>query len=417
MKLILFAFGSRGDVQPLIALGRGLQGAGFEVALAAGTNFEAWIRREGLGYEAITVDIEAEMQQEQGVEWLSGSTNPRQELNNMKRMADSIAPKVADDIMRILHTGDVFISGLMTAEPLAAAAQRYGKRHIFAPLSPFAVTRSGQAGLQSLLPNRHSALNLWWGYLVQRLLFYALSTPSQVLHARMGLPPATAADLMRALNRANTVLGVSRLVTPPPPDWDAHIVTTGYWFLPAPAQWQPSPALAHFLASGPPPVYVGFGSMSARSPQQTLSIILDALKQSGQRGIILRGWAGLRADDVPPDVFVLYEAPHAWLLPQMSAIVHHGGSGTTGAGLRAGVPSCVVWHIGDQKYFGQRVHDLGAGPALLSRPTLTAEGLASAIRQMVSDRVMQSRAAEVGERIRAEDGVAAAVQAITRWLS
>ncbi len=417
MRIVLFGFGSRGDVQPLIALGQGLQAAGCDVAVAAGINFQGWITQHGLGFEPVHVDIEAYMQMDIGQEWLgNSSSNPRRELQNMKRMADGIANIVADDILRMADRADVFISGVLTVEALAALAQARGKRHLVALLAPFAPTRSGAAGLQALFPRAESAVNRWWGYFIELMLFSALRGPSDALRARLGLPRATRGGFLRAWNRTPTVIGASPQIVPPPPDWGAHIHVTGYWFLNDAAGWQPSPALAAFLNAGAPPVYIGFGSMSNRDPQGTTQTIIAALQAAGQRGVIYSGWAGLRAADLPPNIFLLDYAPHDWLFPRMAAVIHHGGAGTTGAGLRAGVPSAVVAHIGDQLYWGRRLHELGVGAAPLRRHQLTADRLAATITALTSSPAMQQRAAALGAVVRAEDGVSRAVAAISRAL-
>lgn len=418
MRIVLFGFGSRGDVQPLIALGKGLQAAGYDVAIAAGINFQGWIAEHGLGFEPIHIDIEAYMQMDVGKEWLGNSRSGLDELRNMKRMADGAAPAIADDIARIVASADVFISGLMTIEALAAAAQARGKRHLVGLLAPVAPTRSGAAGMQALFPRADSILNRWQCYFIELMLFNVLRAPSDQVRARLGLPRATRGDFLRAWNQTPTLLGVSPLVTPPPPDWGAHIHVTGYWFLSGAAHWQPSPALDAFLRAGPPPVYIGFGSMSNRDPQGTTQTMIAALKAAGQRGIINSGWGGLRAENLPPDVFLLDYAPHDWLFPRMAAVVHHGGAGTTGAGLRAGVPSAVVAHIGDQWYWGRRIHELGVGAAPLRRHRLNADRLAALISAMTGAGApaMRRQAAALGERIRAEDGVSRAVQVISRLL-
>jgi UDP:flavonoid glycosyltransferase YjiC (YdhE family) len=184
---------------------------------------------------------------------------------------------------------------------------------------------------------------------------------------------------------------------------------TGYWFLDPAADWTPPSALVEFLATGPPPVYVGFGSMGNQSPEETADLVVQALLQAGQRGIILSGWSGLRTAEKPDSVFMLDSAPFSWLFPRVAAVVHHGGAGTMAAGLRAGVPSIVVPFFGDQPYWGQRVVELGVGPQPIPRRRLTAERLAKAIQQAVSDQPMRQRATELGARIRAEDGVGRAV--------
>lgn len=417
MRILMLAFGSRGDVQPIIALGQGLQRAGHAVAIAAGINFQTWIEREGLAFEPFHIDIEAAMQTDLGKEWLGNSSgNPMKELQQMRQMTQTHAAQVAEDLLRMAERADVYLSGFLTVEIMATLAQVFGKRHAVTLLSPVAPTRSGAAGMQAMLPTSDHLLNRWWGYVIEAMLYTVLQPPSKALRTRLNMPLATRAEFMQALNRTPTMLGVSPLVVPPPPDWGAHIRTTGYWFHSAPEGYAPSPALDAFLDSGDPPVYIGFGSMSNRDPQGTTRLMIEALRKVGRRGILHSGWAGLHAEDLPPDMFLLDYAPHDWLFPRMAAVVHHGGAGTTGAALRAGVPSLIIAHMGDQPYWGRRVHELGAGAAPIRRHRLTADRLADAIGTMTTDRAMQSRAAALGERIRAEDGVGAAVHALGETL-
>jgi UDP:flavonoid glycosyltransferase YjiC (YdhE family) len=149
--------------------------------------------------------------------------------------------------------------------------------------------------------------------------------------------------------------------------------------------------------------------MSHRKPEETAQLVLQALAQAKQRAILLSGWSGLQEIEVPDSVFTIDSIPHAWLFPRVSAVVHHGGAGTTAAGLRAGVPSVVIPFFGDQPFWGQRVAQLGVGPAPIPRKRLTAERLAQAIHQAVTDPAMRQRATNLGCRIRAEDGIARAV--------
>ncbi|HEX2036809.1 MAG TPA: glycosyltransferase, partial [Chloroflexota bacterium] len=216
--------------------------------------------------------------------------------------------------------------------------------------------------------------------------------------------------------------GYSRLVVPRPPDWPPDWHVTGYWALDsatAVPPWEPPAALAAFLDAGPPPVYVGFGSMAPRSAGHLTEAALQALRATGQRGILASGWAGLGAASgaaLPPEVFRIQEAPHDWLFPRMAAVVHHGGAGTTAAGLRAGVPAVVTPVFGDQPFWGQRVAALGAGPRPVPMRQVTAERLAGAIHQATTDARMRATAAGLGRRLRAEDGVAQAVRAVEQHL-
>jgi UDP:flavonoid glycosyltransferase YjiC (YdhE family) len=190
---------------------------------------------------------------------------------------------------------------------------------------------------------------------------------------------------------------------------------TGYWFLEPRDEWTPPPALEAFLEAGSPPVYVGFGSMSSRDPEETADLVMEALARTGQRAVLLSGWSGLQKTDVPDSMFMLEPVPFAWLFPRVAAVVHHGGAGTTAAGLRAGVPSVVIPFFGDQFFWGACVTRLGAGPEPVPRKKLTAERLANAIQQAVSDPTVAERAADVGAKIRAEDGVAGAVAVVEEF--
>ena len=152
--------------------------------------------------------------------------------------------------------------------------------------------------------------------------------------------------------------------------------------------------------------------MANRSPRQTTRLVSEALERSGQRGVLATGWGGLERTDMPANLFALDAVHHAWLFPRVSAVVHHGGSGTTGAGLRAGVPSLLVPHIGDQPFWAQRVTELGVGPRSIPRRQLTARRLADAITDAVTDTGMQARALALGKRIRAEDGIGKAIEII-----
>lgn len=412
MRVLMYGFGSRGDVQPLIALGRGLQGAGYTVSLAAGKNFEGWVKEYGLGFEPIPVDVEALMQSDVGTAWSDGSShNGRAELQNMKRMVEVAGPPVGEMVTGLIDKYDTFISGVLTVELFATVAAVCGKKHVIGLLAPWAPTRRGAAGLQAPLPHADSLINYGMGYMIEMLMAGVLRAPSVELRERLKLPKPTTRGFMRAWNQTPTLTGVSPLVTPPAPDWGKHIHVTGYWFLDAPEGYAPPPALQAFLDAGAPPVYIGFGSMGSSDPEGTLKVMLGALEKSGQRGVIHSGWAGLAADKLPANVFLLNGVPHDWLFPRMAAVVHHGGAGTTGAGLRAGVPSMAVPHLGDQVYWGRRIHELGAGAAPIRRHLLTAETLGGAISQMVTDGDMRTRAAALGERIRAEDGVGNAVRA------
>jgi sterol 3beta-glucosyltransferase len=190
--------------------------------------------------------------------------------------------------------------------------------------------------------------------------------------------------------------------------------TVGYWTLHTPAGWSPPPELAAFLAAdGPPVVAIGFGSMASVDPALLTELVRGAVRDAGVRAVLIAGWGGLAALRDDAEVLAIDAVPHDWLFPRVAAVVHHGGAGTTGASLRAGTPTVVVPFAMDQPFWGGRVAALGVGPAPIPRARLTRARLADALRLAVGDAAMRARAADLGRRIREEDGVGEAVRHLT----
>ena len=223
----------------------------------------------------------------------------------------------------------------------------------------------------------------------------------------LGLAPSRHDDRLHGVP-VPRLYGFSPSVVPKPADWDRNSEITGYWFLDD-EEWLPSPSLQGFLQAGPPPVYVGFGSMPLAGPVRTTAMVVEALAMAGQRGILASGWSGLAAAPLAEHAYMLDAAPHDRLFPHVRAVVHHGGAGTTAAGLRAGKPTVICPFFGDQPFWGRRVADLGVGPAPIAFKHLTVAGLVEAITSAVDDDVMRRRAERLGAALRAEDGVGTAV--------
>jgi UDP:flavonoid glycosyltransferase YjiC (YdhE family) len=210
--------------------------------------------------------------------------------------------------------------------------------------------------------------------------------------------------------------GYSPHLVPKPPDWGDNHHVTGFWFFGATPGWAPPPGLEDFLAAGPPPVYVGFGSMHNRDAAAVTALVHEALGRAGQRGVLYTGWGGLREVPRSDRVFAVGAVPHDWLFPRVAAAVHHGGAGTVAASLRAGVPSVLVPFMADQPFWARRVFALGAAPPPVPRKRLTAERLTAAIHAAVTDPAIRRNAADLGGKVRAEDGVDRAVEMFERYV-
>ena len=360
----------------------------------------------GYGFDfAPTIDMEAIMQSESG--------NPRKELTYMKDLLREHGEQMLHPIHTHVQDADLLISGFVSESFVQAVSEKYSIRQINAALQPYLPTRSGAASIAPLIASSQSVLNRWMGQLAERILWSVASETANNLRSKtLHLPIHTAASYTRVKHQIPTIQGFSRYVVPPALDWDKNVFTTGYWFLNEKENWQPSSDLIGFLQAGEAPIYIGFGSMSSSRPEQTVEMIVAALAKTGQRGIISSGWSKSPPINLPGTIMMLDKAPHDWLFPRMAGVVHHGGAGTTAAGLWAGVPTMIIPHMSDQPYWGRRVYELGVGTKPIPRHKLTVDSLAHGIGTLVSDQKIKTEAAVLGEKIRAEKGVENAVEII-----
>lgn len=404
MHIVLVATGTRGDVQPIIALGLGLKAAGHHIRIVAGSNFVQWI--ESFGLEAYpTMDMEALMRSEAGISWVE-SANQRQQLRAMKTLLDTMGEPMSHDFIEGTRDADLIVGGFVSEPFMLSIQEKRGVPLVTAALQPYRPTRSGAASLVSVRPNTTSVFNRAFGWVGEQILWQTASHTSALVRRHLDLPPMTISDYRRAVRPIPALYGFSPAVVPPPNDVNAY--TTGYWFLDEP--FTPSDELVKFIQTDTSPVYFGFGSMSSSDPSRTLTLISETLKRVGRRGIIAQGWSGLNPSDLPDHIFLLDKAPHSWLFPQMAAVVHHGGAGTTGAGLRAGVPSLLIPHMGDQPYWAHRLPRIGVSVKAIPRKRLTVDLLTDRLSALLNDSGIRSRAAALGETIRAERGVENAVE-------
>jgi UDP:flavonoid glycosyltransferase YjiC (YdhE family) len=418
MRITIITLGSRGDIQPFIALGAGLQRAGYTITLATPTPFEALVRSYGLNYAPVRFDPQEFIKLPE-VQLLQ-----RQPLRRMlegRRVFAPIFERMFDDFWQASQGADAIIyypcaSGTQVGYD---CAEKLGVPVIVASLQPSSPTRAFPSFYMPYLPQLGGTYNRLTHFLYERRLWWNIRGWLTPWRKRvLGLPPLPSGGPFPQLRakRAPYLFGYSPLVIPKPSDWMPWQYVTGYWFLDAPADWQPPAALMQFLEAGPPPVYIGLGSTVIDDPAAFTKIALEALQRTGQRGILLAGWSELGADDLPDTVFRLDAAPFDWLFPRMAAIVHHGGAGTTSAALLAGVPSVFTPFDYDQGDWARLVVGLGVGVQAASIRQLNVDVLAAAIHTAISDQGLRARAAAFGEQIRAEDGVGQAVAIMKQYV-
>jgi len=417
MRIAIITIGSRGDVQPYIALGQGLIKAGHTVRLATHQDFDVFVQSHGLEFWPIRGNSQ-EMMGSQERRDVVEKGNFIAIWKQMIRGAERAINEWMEDGLAACQGIDLLIAssvGLTVGVPVAE------KNHLpllQAHLFPTTPTRAFPSVLlPQTLPNLGGTFNLLSSHLILQLGWLgARPMLNRTRKKILDLPPYSFAEPSQASRSKGfpMLYGFSPSVIPAPSDWSADDHVTGYWFLDPADDWTPPPDLLNFLQAGSPPVYIGFGSMGSRKPAETTDLVLQALAQTQQRAILLSGWGGMQKTDLPASVCMVDSIPHAWLFPRVAAVVHHGGAGTTAAGLRAGVPSIVIPFTTEQAFWGRRVHDLGVGPAPIPRSKLTVDRLAQAIQAAVTNAAMRQRAAELGSKIQAEDGIANAVEIIQR---
>ncbi len=411
MEISIIASGSRGDVQPYVALGKGLKEVGYNVRVLTSDSFENLVTGAGLGFHSTGESVEEILQTD---EWrkVTESGNFLRILAKMQSEMKQRSGNMAKQLPDLLKGSDLIIAGTSIFGSYALA-EMMKIPIIQAYVFPFTPTSEFPSPLVPKLP-LGGAVNKLSFHVMRQMLWQTSKMSDTVTRKTFGLNKGSFWGPYRALAQSQmpVLYGYSPHVLARPSDWANNYHVTGYWFLDEPNDWTPPADLVEFLDAGDPPVYIGFGSMQSRNPEEAGQIALEALAISGQRGVIASGWGGLKAADVPNSVYMISSIPHSWLFPRMGAVVHHGGVGTTAAGLRAGIPSITVPFMGDQPFWGQRAADLGVGTQPIPRKKLNGKNLGAAIREAVSNAMMRQKADELGAKIRSEDGVAKAVAMI-----
>jgi len=413
VKISIISAGSRGDVQPYIALGVGLKNAGHEVRFLAPSDYETLANEQQLSFYNLGGNMQSVAQ---GLEGQLEQGNMLKIMSEMRGAASQLIGEATERSVIASKGSDLILGGLGALSIAITAAEALEIPYVPAFLYPFTPTSEFSNVLSPIRGERMPGwLNKATFFFAQQMMWQMFRSPdNHVRQARLGLERSGfwgPFSIFRN-NQIAVLYGYSKHVIPVPSDWHSSNHVTGYWFLEAAKDWHPPHSLLDFIEAGPPPVYIGFGSMVNEDPKETANMVMDALQRSGQRGIMGSGWGGIQQADLPNSIYIVGSVPHTWLFPRMSAVVHHGGVGTTAAGLRAGVPSIITPFFGDQPYWAHRVYQLGVGPKPIPKKRLDAEKLSRAITIALSDQTMRKKAAALGAKIGKEKGVTAAINVL-----
>jgi UDP:flavonoid glycosyltransferase YjiC (YdhE family) len=441
MNIVIQIVGSRGDVQPFIALGKVLLTYGHRVRLATHATFKSFVEDAGLEFFSIGGDpaeLMAFMVKNPGLmpgfdAVKSGEITKRRRgiqdillgcWRSCIEAGDGLGPPPkrhprnqpihASNYGLHDNTQKPFVADAIIANPPSFAhihiAEKMGiPLHMMftMPWSPTRAFPHPLANIQST--NTDTVMTSYMSYaLVEMMTWQGLGDVINNFREKaLDLEPISliwAPGMLTRLRIPYTYCWSPALI-PKPNDWPNSIDVAGFFFLNLASSFTPEPELAAFLRDGPPPVYIGFGSIVVDDPNALTSMIFEAVRLTGVRALVSKGWGGLGADsmDMPEGVFMLGNVPHDWLFKQVSAVCHHGGAGTSAAGIQAGKPTIVVPFFGDQPFWGAMVKRAGAGPDPIPYKELTAEKLAAAIKVCLEPNT-QERAQELGSKIREEQG-------------
>lgn len=421
MKILMITIGSRGDVQPYVALGKGLQAAGHWVTMCAPSSFESFIHNEGLAYAFMSNKLLELIDTDAGKEALEDTNGVIGSIKTVSKMLSQTMPMFKNMMHESWEAAQSFQPDLILYNSKALAAPHIGEKLsipvVLAILQPLVVPTTIFPAIG--MP----AVNLGGGYnkLTYQLIHAGYNSYSKVVNEfrknELGLEKAPKGSGILTMANGKTIPvfhAFSEHLVPRPADWPETAHINGYWYLQQENNWQPPADLLNFLAAGGAPIYIGFGSMAGRDPEKKARMVVQALQNAGLRGVIATGWGGLNAENLPEGIFKIESAPHDWLFPKMAAVVHHGGAGTTAAGLRAGKPTLICPFMGDQPYWGKLVAQRGVGVDPIPQKKMSVDKLTAAFLELKNNQEIRKNAAVLGEKLRAEDGLSETVSLIER---
>ncbi len=424
MDIFIVSLGSRGDVQPYLALAVRLQARGHRVLFSAPERFQGFVEEQDIAYAFMRDDFLQIMDTDIGKEVMEDGKGAWTAIKATLQLYRRLKPMVLSIIEDMWRAARDFQPGLIIAGSKGGLVEPVADILNCPLIYAMPVMQMVPTGEQPAV-----GFPLVFGKRYNRFSYSIVNTFMGLYLGWLNEFRARAGNLPRKPRRlkltqrmdgsfAPVLHCFSGHLCPRPNDWPEYAQVNGFWILDTQSHFVPPADLLKFLEAGDPPLYVGFGSISGKNPERTTRIIVEAVQNVGARCILATGWGGM-ADlgKLPDTVFRLQQVPHDWLFPRVAAVVHHGGAGTTAAGLRAGRPTLICPFFADQPFWGNQVHLAGAGPAPIPQKKLSVDRLTHALHTLLFDPSMRVRAAEIQQRLLNEDGLTSTAEFIESWTS
>ncbi|MER5808989.1 glycosyltransferase [Streptomyces sp. NPDC002033] len=404
MQVTLLVTGSRGDVQPFIALGTTLMSRGHSVVLATHGDFEKLVRESGLDFAELPGSPKDFLAHPALTEALQQGASLFTAARKVPRQTQEHIRLLASRIEEVCKGADLVVNSVLSRILFEDSGTSPWASLTWWPLNP--------TGRWPAMIAPQSRLGPLYNRLTHRMAGLLDWISIRGYRKDAGMPALPFGAPYRELGRDVPLLcPVTREMFTEPSDWPALSRFTGYWFWDR--EWSPSAELADFVESGGAPVSLSFGSIwPVHQPEKTLEKVLGVVRAHGRRLVLVGGGP----ENVPDDVFRVDDVHYPWLFPRSSAVIHHGGCNTTGEALRSGTPQVVVPTFADSPFWAAQVHRMGVSPQPIPFSKFTAERLDEALGTALTDQGMARRAASVGEAVRAEKGTEAAVDILEDWV-
>ncbi|QUH25278.1 glycosyltransferase [Serpentinicella alkaliphila] len=404
MKIRILTVGTRGDVQPFVALGGRLVQCGHEVTICTAVNFKEFVESNGVSFSPVRVDFLELTQSEKGKKMMGGS--PLEIFKNMKTLIFPMMERMLEDLWEASKDAEVLIyspkafGGYDIAEKLKIPVFLAHPIPIIAPTTlftnpalPFSINNGflnkiSYKANSLIMASFFNIINKWrketLGLKNKRTLF----TNDLVIDGKL-IP---------------IIYGCSPTVIPFDNNWGSNVSMEGFWFL-EDKEWEPPKELVRFLERGISPIAIGFSSMPLNNPLSVKRMFVEALERTGQRGIFISGWSGIKETEKNDNIFVIDSIPHSWLFPKTRGIIHHGGAGTTAAALQAGKPMLICPFSGDQPFWATQMKKIGVATFPLKENDMSVETFIDRIKELLNNKRLRDTAESIAIKINSEKGI------------